>query len=213
MLSISRNVHLSVRLSVCLSMCVFTFEVPFTGLFAPTSRSRMSNIFRDSESLGKGNGKKWSQIWTFLFENCLKSSRKKKFFFCADFADFDTVVELVGGGSVINGATPSSLSLIKQYFKERRKNSRPLQSFKNTRTQGRMPAQYCLESVQNFNFWTRNFQLSQLINYKGVCKTGPAKRGLLKALVSTSMCVSPNKVYSRSYEGNIKLLSVSLVRI
>ena len=42
MLSISRFV----RLSVCLSVCVFTFEVPFNGLFAPTSRSRMSNIFR-----------------------------------------------------------------------------------------------------------------------------------------------------------------------
>ena len=53
----------------------FTFEVPFNGHFAPTPRSRMSNIFRDSESLGKSNGKKWSQIWTFLFENCLKSPR------------------------------------------------------------------------------------------------------------------------------------------
>ena len=31
MLSISLNVRLSVRLSVC----VFTFEVPFNGLFAP----------------------------------------------------------------------------------------------------------------------------------------------------------------------------------
>ena len=40
----------------------------------------MSNIFRDLESFGKNNGKKWSQIWTFLFENCLKSPRKKKFF-------------------------------------------------------------------------------------------------------------------------------------
>ena len=40
----------------------FTFEVPFNGLFAPTSQSRMSNIFRDSESLGKSSGKKWSQI-------------------------------------------------------------------------------------------------------------------------------------------------------
>ena len=59
----------------------FTFEVPFNGLFAPTYRSRMSNIFRDSESLGKSNGKKWSQIWIFLFENCQKSPRKKKFFF------------------------------------------------------------------------------------------------------------------------------------
>ena len=66
MLSISRNVRLSVRLSVCLSVCLcvclFTFEVPFNGLFAPTSRSCMSNIFRDSESLGKSNGKKWSNI-------------------------------------------------------------------------------------------------------------------------------------------------------
>ena len=49
MLSISRNV----RLSVCLSVCLLTFEVPFKGLFAPTSRSQMSNTFRDSESLGK----------------------------------------------------------------------------------------------------------------------------------------------------------------
>ena len=87
--SISRFVRPSVRLSVCvsvcLSVCLFTFEVPFNGLFAPTSRSRMSNIFRDSESLEKSNGKKWSHIWTFLFENCQKSPRKKKFFF-ADFA-------------------------------------------------------------------------------------------------------------------------------
>ena len=34
---------------------------------------------------GKSNGKKWSQIWTFLFENCLKSPRKKKFFFFTFF--------------------------------------------------------------------------------------------------------------------------------
>ena len=43
----------SVCPSVRLSVCLFTFEVPFNGLFAPTSQSRMSNIFRDSESLGK----------------------------------------------------------------------------------------------------------------------------------------------------------------
>ena len=80
---------MSVRLYVCtsvrLSVCSL-FEVPFNGLFAPTSQSRMSNIFRDSESLGKSNGKKWSQIWTFLFENCLKSPRKKKFFFFIFFS-------------------------------------------------------------------------------------------------------------------------------
>ena len=81
MLSISPNVRLCVCQSVFLFVCLFTFEVPFNGLFAPTSRSRMSNIFRDSESLGKSNEKKWSEIWTFLFKNCLKSPRKKKVFF------------------------------------------------------------------------------------------------------------------------------------
>ena len=80
MLSISRFVRPSVRL--------FTFEVPFNGLFAPTSRTRMSNIFTDSESLEKSNGKKWSQIWTFLFKNCRKSRHKKKFFFFSTFFHF-----------------------------------------------------------------------------------------------------------------------------
>ena len=73
--SICPSVCPCVRLSVC--VCVH-----FNGLFAPTSRSRMSNTFRDSESLGKSNRKKWSHIWTFLFENCQKSPRKKKFLFC-----------------------------------------------------------------------------------------------------------------------------------
>ena len=50
----------------------FRFSIFFTCLFAPISQSRMSNIFKDSESLGKSNVKKWSQIWTFLIENCLK---------------------------------------------------------------------------------------------------------------------------------------------
>ena len=38
-----------------LSVCVFTFEVPFTYLFASTSRTRMSKIFRDFESFGLYN--------------------------------------------------------------------------------------------------------------------------------------------------------------
>ena len=84
MLSISRFVRLSVRPCVC----VFTFEVPFKRLFAPTFRSRMSNIFTDLESLGNNNGKKWSQIWTFLFENCQKLRHKKKFFFSTFFTFF-----------------------------------------------------------------------------------------------------------------------------
>ena len=71
---------MSVRLSVRPSVHVFTFEVPFKRLFAPTSRSQMSNIFRDSESLGKSNGKKWSQIGTFLFGSGLKLLKKMFFF-------------------------------------------------------------------------------------------------------------------------------------
>ena len=47
---------------VCVLVCLFTFEVAFNGLFAPTSQSWMSKIFSDSESLGKSNGKKWSHI-------------------------------------------------------------------------------------------------------------------------------------------------------
>ena len=52
----------SVCVAVCVSVRLFTFEVLFKRLFALTSRSWMSTIFRDSESLGKSNGKKWSQI-------------------------------------------------------------------------------------------------------------------------------------------------------
>ena len=51
-------------MSVCLCVCLF--DVPFHVVyfetyFAPTSKSRMSKIFRDSKSLGKSAGKKWSQ--------------------------------------------------------------------------------------------------------------------------------------------------------
>ena len=56
------------------------FLVFFNGLFDHPSQSRMSNIFRDLESLGKSNGKKWSNIWTFLFGSGLKLPRKKSFF-------------------------------------------------------------------------------------------------------------------------------------
>ena len=75
----------SVCLCVCVFVCLFTFEVPFNGLFAPTSQSRMSNIFRESESVGKSNGKKWSNIGAFLFGSGLKSLRKNKFFCCCWF--------------------------------------------------------------------------------------------------------------------------------
>ena len=52
--SIGQNVRPCVRL--------FTFELPFKRLFAPTYRSRKFKIFTDAESLGKSNRKKLSQI-------------------------------------------------------------------------------------------------------------------------------------------------------
>ena len=95
----------SVCPSVCLFVCMFTFEVPFKRLFAPTSWSRMSNIVKDSESLEKSSGKKWSQIWTYLFENCLKSPRKKKsfFVFVADFALQNMVKTMLPDGLETSG--------------------------------------------------------------------------------------------------------------
>ena len=59
---------------------VSVFLTPLNNLFAPTSRSPMSKLFRVSESLGKSNGKKWSQIWKLLLIKGVKSPRKKKFF-------------------------------------------------------------------------------------------------------------------------------------
>ena len=62
------------------SLTFFTFEVPFNGLFAPTSRSWMSNIFRDLESLGKSNGKKWTHVHIFVQKWSKVAARKKSFF-------------------------------------------------------------------------------------------------------------------------------------
>ena len=78
-----RSSSRDVRMYACMSV---PFRVVyFEAYFAPTSRSRMSKIFRDSESLGKSAGKKWSQNWTFLLGSGLKSPRKKKFFFVCWF--------------------------------------------------------------------------------------------------------------------------------
>ena len=71
------------------SVLVFTFEVPFKRLFASTFQSRMSNIVRVSESLGKMNGKKGSQIGTFLFGSGCKSPNN--FFLLDDFASQNKV--------------------------------------------------------------------------------------------------------------------------
>ena len=69
-------VHLFVCLFVCLFVRLSTFEVPFERLFAPTSLCRMSKIFRDSEALGKSNGKKWSHISKLSLIKGVKSPRK-----------------------------------------------------------------------------------------------------------------------------------------
>ena len=44
--------------------CIWSLQ--FQGIFAPTSLSPMSKLFRFLESLGKSNGKKLSQIWQLL---------------------------------------------------------------------------------------------------------------------------------------------------
>ena len=68
-------------------LLVLVFLTLFNGLFAPTSRNPMSKLFRLSESLGKSNGKKWSQIWKLLLINGVKLLRRKKkfqtFFICS----------------------------------------------------------------------------------------------------------------------------------
>ena len=64
----------SVCLSVCLSVRLFTFEVPFNGLFAPTSRRRMSNIFRDSESLGKSKSIFFYFLAEFGLQNMVETT-------------------------------------------------------------------------------------------------------------------------------------------
>ena len=58
----------------------FNLLTLFKCLFVPIFRSSMSKLFRFSESLGKTNVKKWSQIWKLLLINGVKSPRRKKFF-------------------------------------------------------------------------------------------------------------------------------------
>ena len=89
------SVHMCVCVCVCvsvsLSVCLFTFEVLFKRLFSPTSQSWMSKIFRDLESLGKNNGKKWYEIWKLLLVKGVKSLHKKSLFlgeFCLNDQDF-----------------------------------------------------------------------------------------------------------------------------
>ena len=72
-------------LFVCLSVCsLLRYRLPV--FLPPLPKVGCPIFFRDSESLGKSNGKKWSHIWTFLFGSGLKSLSKTKIVFFADFA-------------------------------------------------------------------------------------------------------------------------------
>ena len=76
--------------SACLSfrpsVCVFTFEVPFKRLFAPTSQSPVSNIFRDRNPRGKVIERSGLRLEDFCLEVVLNRKKKTKNSFLADFA-------------------------------------------------------------------------------------------------------------------------------
>ena len=59
---------------------VSLFLTLFNSLFVPTSQSPMSKHLRFLKSLGKSNGKKWSQIWELLLIKGEKSPQWKKSF-------------------------------------------------------------------------------------------------------------------------------------
>jgi hypothetical protein len=84
MLSISRNVCLSVRLFVRLS--VWSLLRYRLNVFLPPLLKVGCPIFLEIwNPWGKSNGKKWSQIGTFFFRSGIKSPKKNSFFL-ADFA-------------------------------------------------------------------------------------------------------------------------------
>ena len=89
------SVCLWVCRSVCLCVCSL-LRYRLNVFLPPLPEVGCPIFFRDSESLGKSNGKKLSNICTFLFKNCLKSLHKKIFFF-ADFALQNMVEPLVEG--------------------------------------------------------------------------------------------------------------------
>ena len=64
--------------SSLLRSCLNVFLPPLSKVGCPKN-------FRDSESLGKSNGKKWSHFWQHLLVKGVKSSRNKKLFFSGKF--------------------------------------------------------------------------------------------------------------------------------
>ena len=58
----------------------------FKRLFAPTTWNQMSKLFKFSESLGKSNVKRWSQIWKLFLIKGVKLQRNFLVCFSANFA-------------------------------------------------------------------------------------------------------------------------------
>ena len=65
----------------CPYVCTSHFLTPLNDLFAPTSWSPISKLFKFSESLGKSNGEKWSQLWKYFLIKGKKLLGQKKFFY------------------------------------------------------------------------------------------------------------------------------------
>ena len=105
-LSVCPCVHVFVRLFT------LTFEVPFSRFFSPTSQSWMSKVFRDSESLGKSNEKKWSPIWIFTNKRCKNAAQKKNSVFFANSAlpsrIFSVLVSLTPFNGLFSSHFPKS---------------------------------------------------------------------------------------------------------
>ena len=75
-------------MSICLFVCLFirhTFTYRLIDIFAPTSWSQMSKLFRFFESLRRSNGKNLSQIWKLLLIKGVKLPHRKKVFFFGKF--------------------------------------------------------------------------------------------------------------------------------
>ena len=81
MLSISRNVRLCVRLSVCLSVCSL-LRYRLTVFLPPLPKVGCTIFLEIQNHWGKSNGKKWSNMWTFLFGSGLKSFTVFLCWFC-----------------------------------------------------------------------------------------------------------------------------------
>ena len=74
---------------------IFSIVHTSKRLFAPTSQSPMSKLFIFTESFGKSNGKKWSQIWKLLLTKGVKLPNKNSLFIFF-FSFFSKFVLLAG---------------------------------------------------------------------------------------------------------------------